>query len=165
MARASEKYPLDRVLKTAELASSLAPDSTPALFEALHDSDAAVRYWAVRGLLMRAPGGHKPPHAELLKLLDDSAPDVRIAAAETLVGFGSETDGRRALDLLVALADWQKNDVFTAMAALNAITAVGDKAAPVAAALKSLPVNGPAPNARFREYIPRLVEDLATRFK
>ncbi len=165
MARDGEKYPLDRVMKTAELASSLTPEATPALLTALRDPDAAVRYWATLGFLMRAPDAVKPPRAELLAMLDDASPDVRIAAAQTLGRFGSESDSRRALDLLVRLADWQKNDLFTTMAALHAITALGAYASSASAAIKNLPSTGPAPDPRFKEYVPSLLEELTARFQ
>ena len=168
-ARGSAKFDFAKLYLTADVASSLAPDSTPALIAALHDADSGVRYWAVLGCLMRATldGGHaqKPPHFDLVKLLDDPAPDVRIAAAETLVRFGGDADRARSLALLGAHADCTKNDVFTAIAALDAITMLGDKAAPLSALLKTLPEKGALPNDRFSPYIPRLLEDLRGALK
>jgi len=164
MAREPGKFPFARIYEIAELASNLKPEASPQLAEALHDSDAGVRYWAVLGLHMRAPSGQKPPHPELAKLLDDPEPDVRIAAAQTLAEFGSESVSRRALERLVSLANWKQNGVFTAMAALNALGAVGDKTAPFAAQIHALPADGPAPDPRFKGYIPRLLEELRERF-
>ena len=43
------KYPLERILATAELASGLKPDAVPELKKALADADSAVRYWAAMG--------------------------------------------------------------------------------------------------------------------
>ena len=114
---------------------------------------------------MRVADGHKLPHAEITKLLDDPAPDVRFAAAELLVREGSGSDAERALALLAAAADWSKNDVFTTMAALNALSSLGEKAAPLADTIKSLPSVGAAPHARFKEYVPRLLGELRERFK
>ncbi len=51
------KYPLQRILKTAELASSLRSDATPELIKSLEDADSAVRYWGALGLLMREKAG------------------------------------------------------------------------------------------------------------
>jgi uncharacterized sulfatase len=89
---------------------------------------------------------------------------VRIAAAETLGRFGTSADLERVLPLLAQAADATKTDVLTAMAALNALTALGDKAAPVAAAIKALPEKGKSPDARFNSYIPRILEEFGARF-
>ena len=136
------------------------PDATPKLKGALSDSDSGVRYWAVLGLIMRGADAVNAAHDELEKMLDDPSPDVRIASAEALGRFGTSADLAKVLPLLGQLADWSKNDVFTAMAALNAITALGEKAAPLAGTIATLPATGPAPDARFKEYIPRLIEEL-----
>ena len=116
------------MLDMAELASSLEPAALPALKSALSDTDAAVRYWAVLGHLMRGTDAVHADQAQLIQALDDSSPDVRIAAAETLGRYGNEIDLSRALAVLQDHADWSKHDVFTAVAALNAIDALGAKA-------------------------------------
>ena len=154
------KFPFARIYEVAERATALGPGDLPALKAAFADSDAAVRYWAVRGLGMRGADGVKAGRDELTKALEDPAPDVRIAAAEALGVFGAEADLARVLPLLAHDADWSKTDVFTAMAALNALTALGEKAAPLAATIKALPSKGEAPDPRFKEYIPRLLEEL-----
>ncbi len=153
-------FPFARIYEMAELASSLRADAMPALKAASADADSGVRYWAIRGLGMRGADGVKAGHDELTKALDDAAPDVRIAAAEALGLFGSKGDLARVLPLLAHDADWSKTDVFTAMAALNALTALGDKAAPLAATIKALPAKGEASDPRFKEYVPRLLEEL-----
>ena len=82
------------------------------------------------------------------------------AAAEALGRFGSEADLGRVLPLLATHADWAKSDVFTVMAALNALSALGEKAAPLAATIKALPDQGPVSDGRYKEYVPRLLEEL-----
>lgn len=159
------KYPFERILDTAELASLLKPDAIPALQRAITDSDNAVRYWAVLGLLLRGAAGVNAGHGELVKALEDASPDVRIAAAEALGRYGSEADVQRVLPLLGQLADWSKNDVFTTMAALNALDALGSKAASLRDRVASLPAKGPVPDARYSSYVPRLLEDLAVALK
>lgn len=154
------KYPFDRVYAAATIASSLKPDTTTALKGMLANDEPGVRYWAVLGLLMRGADGVTFAHDDLVKALDDESPDVRIAAAETLGRYGSDADLARVLPLLGQQADWSKNDVFSVMAALNAITALGDKAAPLAATIKALPSKGPAPDGRFSGYPARLLEEL-----
>jgi arylsulfatase A-like enzyme len=164
MAREPGTFPFARIYQTAELASALDPDATAALVKATSDADSGVRYWAVLGLEMRGVEAVKAGHDALVKALEDKSPDVRITAAEALGRFGSEADLARVLPLLGQLADWKTNDVFTTMAALNSIAALGDKATPLAATIKVLPSNGRAPDGRYKEYVPRLLEELRERF-
>lgn len=70
----------------------------------------------------------------------------------------------KVLPLLVARADWGKNDLFTSMAALASLDALGKKAAAVAGQFKIVPDKGPASDERYNSYIPRLLEDLRSRF-
>jgi uncharacterized sulfatase len=154
------EYPFAAVYEMADLASSLRPDALPRLMQGLTHSDSAVRYWAVLGLLMRGPEAVATGRDGLLKALDDSSPDVRIAAAETLGRYGSAADLSRALSLLGNAADWSRNDVFTAIAAINALTALGDKAAPLAPTLAALPTQGVSPDRRYKDYVPRLLGSL-----
>src|SRR5205085_3904012 len=78
------KYPLERILAAAELASSLGAGDVPALRKLLADEDGAVRYWATMGLLMRGAKAVGDAREDLLKRLDDDSPSVRVAAAESL---------------------------------------------------------------------------------
>ena len=160
----SGDYALARIFETAELASQLDPAALPALRQALADPESVVRHWAVLGLLMRGPAAIAETRADLQTALKDPSPMVSIPAAQALAQFGPEADFRAALDLLVARADWSKNDLFTALAALTALDALGPKAAPCAPALKALPSRGPSPSARYSGYVPRLLEDLRARF-
>jgi uncharacterized sulfatase len=159
------KYPFERVFAAAELASLLAPDSLPTLKKDLGDPDSAVRYWAALGVLMRGQTGLDATGAELRAALGDRSPDVRIVAAQALGQYGTADDLKRALTVLVESADWGKHDVFTVMAALNALDALGPKAAPVADAIKALPDKGKVPNARYAPFVPRLLEDLRASLK
>ena len=159
------KFDFAKLYATADLASSLTPDATPALIAALADADSGIRCWAALGLLMRGADAVKAARDALIKALDDPAPDVRVTAAEALGQYGGDAGRARALALLGAHADWSKNDVFTALTALDAITMLGEKAAPLAALLKTLPEKGPLPDARFSPYVPRLLEDLRATFK
>ncbi len=165
MARTEGKYPLTRILKAAGLASSLDPKAASELIAGCADPDAAVRYWSVLGLLMRAPSGEKVPTDLLAKLSEDPSPDVQIAAAETLLRFGPPDSRPATLALLLKLADWKKNNIFSVLPALAALDAAGDAATPAAAEILALPRQGPSPDIRFKEYPPRLLEDLSARLK
>jgi len=160
LGREKRKYPLERVLKTAELASMLDPGALPALKRALRDDDSAVRYWAALGVLMRGQPAVISTRAEMQAALQDSSPDVRLTAAQALGQFGTDRDVNEVLPLLADHADWKKHGVFSALAALNSLGALGPRAAPLADVFKSIPTNGPAPHIRYSSYVPRLVERL-----
>ncbi len=159
------KYPFERVFATAELASLLKPEALPALRQAMTDSDSTVRYWAALGVLMRGAPAVTAAHAELAKALTDSSAYVRITAAWALAAFGSEQDLEPSLAVLGELAPWGRNDVFVSLAALTAIDNLGLKAAGLRTAIKSWPVSGKSPDPRFNSYVPRLLADLAARFR
>lgn len=154
-------YPFERVFAAAELASSLQPDATNALQTLLGDPDSAVRYWGAIGLLMRGPAAVGAAHPGLITALGDASPSVRIVAAEALGTFGPERDLEVALPVLTSLAHWGRNDVFTSLAALHAIEALGAKKyARAREAILALPSTGASPDARYAAYIPRILGDL-----
>jgi uncharacterized sulfatase len=154
------KYPFERVLETAELASLMKPEATKTLVERMGDPDSAVRYWAALGILMRGATAAKQAHGPLTKLLDDPAPAPRIVAGEILGTFGNTDELKRSLDVLVALAPPDKNGTHTAIQALNALSNLGKKAAPVKGALAGMAKADPKAPQKIREYVPRLLEEL-----
>jgi uncharacterized sulfatase len=154
------KYPFERVFAAAELASLLKPDALPALKKLLGDGDGAVRYWAALGVAMRGRSACESSLTELRKALEDESPDVRVVAAEALARHGDGDDLKRSLTLLVRLGDCTRNDVFTAMAALTALEALGAKASSVREAIGKLPAKGKLPDPRYAPYVPRLLLNL-----
>ena len=48
-----KKFPVERILAAADLASSMQPGVTAQLENAMKDPDSGVRYWGVMGVLMR----------------------------------------------------------------------------------------------------------------
>src|SRR5439155_19316482 len=109
--------------------------------------------------------GVRAAHDELVAALNDSSPFVRIAAAEALGQYAGDAGLKEALKVLVELAPIDQNGVFVSMAALNALDALEDKAGSVMEAVKAMPAKGEAPHPRYSSYVPRLLEDLQTRFK
>lgn len=155
------RYPIERVLATAQLASSIQPGVTARLTKAMQDPDSGVRYWGVMGVLMRGGEEVTKTSAELRKVLHDRSPSVRIAAAEALGRYGTQEDVDSVLPLLIKLADSVENGSYVAMQALNAIDALGKKAAPLREQLKNLPMADPKSPARVnREYTTNLVTRL-----
>jgi uncharacterized sulfatase len=160
MGHDAAKYPLEKILEMAELASALKSEAIEKLKAGLQDDDSAARYWAALGLLMRGRSGVESVHEVLVRALDDSSPYVQVVAAEALAAFGGTPNLDRALTLLSQRADWQRNNVFVAMAALNAIGALESRAEPLSNQVLSLTDKGAAPHARYSEYVPRLLQAL-----
>jgi uncharacterized sulfatase len=143
----------------AQMASeqqSSAADLRPLL---LHD-DAAVRYWGVMGLLMRKRDGVVAELKGLRPLLTDSAPCVRIAAAEALARYGEKSDFESSLKVLLELAAPQDNGPIVPIAALNAIDALGPAASPAKETLATMKAVGNKPAGRYTEYAGRLLKDI-----
>jgi arylsulfatase A-like enzyme len=163
MGRDDSKYPLDRILAAADLASSLKPEALPALKQMLGDKDSAVRYWASLGIIMRGANAVKGSRAELESALGDDSPYVRINAAEALGRHGTEADADRVLPLLVGLASVEIHSVYVALWALNAIDALDMKAAKAAPEIKALPRKAAGEPPRMGSYVPRLIEDIAAK--
>ncbi len=158
LARDVSKYPLERILATAELAAARDPDSTAELIKACEDPDSAVRFWAVTGLLIRGKAGVQAGHATLISSLADPSPDVRVTSAEALARFGKPSDRRLAIQVLRDHADVGRQDVFTAIAALNAVDQLGvDDAEAIKAELHDRSA-GEFPHERYRDYVGRLLK-------
>jgi uncharacterized sulfatase len=157
LARDHAKVPLDRIVAAAELAAGRDDAAISELVRLLGDADSAVRFWAVTGLTIRAQAGIAAGQSALTQLLGDESPSVRIAAAEALCRFGGDAERARALQVLSALCNWPDSGVFTALAALNAVDACGQLAAPAFQAIAGLPTDGPVPHERYQSYVPRLL--------
>lgn len=155
-----EQYPLERVLPSAELASDIHTSATDELRAAASDPDSAVRYWAVLGLTIRGEEVARESLPTLHRALKDESPDVRVAAAEGLARYGDAAQQKQALGVLLELADVREHDEFTAMAALNAVDALGERAEPILSEAAKLPEKSGSERPRTGEYVPRLLETL-----
>jgi len=158
MARDPQMYPLERIVDAAELASSRKPDGAPRLKALLADGDSAVRYWAAQGLVMHGAPAVDAARAELHLALQDTSPSVRIAAAEALGKFGSDSDLEAALPVLLAAANVEESGVFQAVQALNALDEMGERARPALSAIRKLPRKAATIPPRMGDYAQRLLE-------
>jgi uncharacterized sulfatase len=153
------RYPLARIHQAAWLASSTDADAIERQRERLADADSAVRYWSALGLLMREKVGVAAARTELIKALSDSSPAVCIVAAETIIRFGDPADRPPALKTLLDLSPPDKNGILVSIAALNAADRLGPLLTDRAPFTKMLE-KGPAPDARYNEYPPRLLASI-----
>jgi uncharacterized sulfatase len=160
MGHDGSRYPIERILSAADLASSLEDGATEALKKALRDEDSGVRYWGALGLLMMGKSGVGSALEDLGAGLKDESSYVRIASARALARFGGEGEVGRALSTLAELVSLEKNNVYVCMAALNAVDELGGKAAPLVPALKRLPRRDPSVDPRLASCVPRLLQHI-----
>jgi uncharacterized sulfatase len=149
------RYDFSAVFAAAEYASSSDQDSIPELVRLLNERDAGVRYWAAVGLLSQGQTGAEEAKDDLFATLADFSPSVRIVAAEALGRFGSESDTKDALDVLLRNAA-PKNNYFARIAAWNAIDYLDERARPALPALKAIDAQHANVPTRIGEYTVRL---------
>jgi arylsulfatase A-like enzyme len=160
LARDDAKYPLERIIAVAELASNLNDDALPQLLASLSDPDSAVRYWAALGYLMRGRDAVASDSEALTRALGDSSPYVRVVAAQALVEYGDEGHRAEAFAALAEAASPQTHGVLVSMYALGTIEALGDRAASLRPLVRELQPQGASPDGRFNSYVPRLIQSI-----
>lgn len=158
IARDSKKYPFEKILAAAELATSLKKKDLPSIAHLLQDNDSAVRYWGAIGLLSHKAAGAKAYNKELLNALNDKSPYVQATAAEALGRFGTKEEQILAVQTLGKLADPIKNGCFPSMLAMNAIDHLDNKAKSLIPLIKSMPRTPTEVDKRFQGYVGRLVD-------
>ena len=164
MGHDERRYPMERILATAESASWLDAAALPGLRAALlEDADSAVRYWGAMGVLMRGPSAMATCKAALETALEDRSAYVRMVAAEALIRFGDGPKAAQALALLLEEADYSKDGVCVAGYALDTIDRLGPRAAAIRDAVAKLPRPGASAPARMKGYIPRLINSVLGR--
>jgi hypothetical protein len=152
--------PLERILDAAELASLRRPADAARLRAGLGDGDPAVRYWSAVGVGLAGADAVQAASATLARMLSDTEPAPRVAAAEALARYG-EADLRRAgLAALLATADYRRDGHQAAMLALDVIVALGEIAGSIRADAAAVAEPGSDVPAREREYVGRLTRAL-----
>lgn len=154
MGHDESKYPFERILHAAEVASNMKMEVVPELYKFLTDDDNAVRYWGVMGFLIRGEQVTQNGSEELKKCLDDSSPFVRIATAECLAKYGSKNDNKQSLTVLAELSPTDKNGIMISMAALTAVENIGKNALPLKELIENINPVGFSPDERFNKYVP-----------
>ncbi len=92
------KFPMERIIETAEMASMRDGKHLAELIKRLSDDEPAVRYWAATGCAILGEEA-KMALLKLKVLLKDPFADIRITSAEALCKMGYKEE---SLDLLVA---------------------------------------------------------------
>ena len=153
-----QKYHLKGILPMAEAAAGRKPWAVDVLKQGLTFPDSGVRYWAATGVLIRGRDAVTATRDLLRAALQDASPSVRVAAAWALGQHGSADDLQAALKVLGELAPPDKNGAYVSMLTLNAVDALGEKAAPLHELLRSMPAKDPAATGRANGYVARLQE-------
>ncbi len=154
------RFPMYRIMRMAEAATSRDAGENARLLAGFDDADSAVRYWASLGALIRGAEGVKAMAEPLAKALGDRSPAVRIAAAEAFGRFGDAKQAEQALDLLMDYSDTETHGIFAAMAALNAVDYMDERARAAKDQVASLPQQDPRAASKFRAYLPNLIKKI-----
>jgi uncharacterized sulfatase len=147
MAQDASRYPIEEILTVAEKATS---GNMSVTSELLDSKTAAIRYWAILGLLIRGEDAVIQSADNLAKKLAEDPSTVAIIAAEALARYSAEPDRRKAVGVLADLADVTRDGPFTSTLALNALDAIGPEAQPVARRIQTLNTTDPSFNQRMR---------------
>jgi N-sulfoglucosamine sulfohydrolase len=128
----SGKYNFERILETAEMASSRDASQLKSLIGRLSDKDPVVRYWAVTGIIVlkKQAISAKP---KLLPLLNDPELIVRIAVAEALLNLGVNEKPVQVLSDAL-----KSTNSMARVQALNVLETIGERAKPALPAVNAL---------------------------
>ena len=121
MVRDPDRFPQERILASADLVGR-GEALRSELSLKLADPDSAVRYWAATGLAALGPKA-QPAAESLARLLDDPAPNVRLAAAEALCQLDRQEEALPAIvEALQHESGWVR------LHAAIVLVAIGEKA-------------------------------------
>jgi uncharacterized sulfatase len=141
----SARYPIDRILSAAALASSREPGSATTLADLLRDSDPAVRWWAATGLGALGRDG-QAFKGSLDAALGDKTDWVRVAAADALARMGRASEAIGPLSEALA-----SPNPWTRLHAAEALDRLGPEARSARVALERA-------RSDENEYVKRVVE-------
>jgi N-sulfoglucosamine sulfohydrolase len=150
----SGHYSLEKIMETAEMASSGDISYLTEIISRLKDEDPVVRYWAATGCIVLQKKA-APAEDELKQLLNDPEVSVRIAAAEALFQLGESGLA------LAALEEALKNDNLMArVQALNVLENMKHDIRPALKAIKALIPKDKPSNEYDVRAARKLVEEL-----
>lgn len=127
-------YPLKEIMALAAAAAKRDPGNIAMFQQGLGHANPVYRYWSAMGLLILVEKASQAAPRLLQSMREDQSPQVRIVAAQALAALSEQTDA------VTVLADFlgADNAVPVRLQAINALTAIGDKARPALPAIKML---------------------------
>jgi len=162
LAREQGAYPLERALAAAEEASGAADAAR--LVTMLGDEAVHVRSWAASGAARTRASEHTDALRSALGVaLSDESACVRVLAAEALVHQGEGQERLDARALLIEHANVEVHGLYVAVLALNSLDAIGALLPEELEAIAALPRSADGVPGRLRNYVPRLVDRLASK--
>lgn len=150
-----DDFPLHRIQILAYLATQGDKKTLPQLLDLLRDSNSAIRYWAVTGILTQNQNS-KSVKVALMPLLEDSCLDVRVTAAEALYRLGEKKLIMKALQSAL-----DHEELMVRTRALNVLELMKDDARPLLSTIESIAANK-APN--YADFDIRAAENILKKF-
>lgn len=132
--RRAGTYPLKEIMTLAAAAAKRDPGNVAMFQQGLDHANPVHRYWSAMGLLILAAKATAAASRLRQSMQEDQSPQVRIVAAQAVAALSAQND---AVTLLADLLG-PKNVVPVRLQAINALTALGDKARPALPAIKTL---------------------------
>ena len=123
-------FPFDRIMETANMATTRNPDHIDELAERLNDSNPIVRYWALVGFAILSDQANLPLD-KIRGLINDEEISVRIVASEVLYKTGEKEAA------LTTLIDCLGSELMMARTmALNVLALMGEESRPALSAVQ-----------------------------
>ncbi|MFH4968330.1 sulfatase-like hydrolase/transferase [Gaetbulibacter sp. M240] len=136
-----KSLPMKHIINTAILARTGDLENLRVLMNKMRNKEAVVRYWAVTGCII-LKGKSLPAKREILKLLKDESPSVRIAASEALYYLGEIEMGLKTLEKSLS-----SDHIMVRVEALNVLRLYGKDAKSALDSVKGL-LKGKSPKDR-----------------
>ena len=125
------------------------------------DTPVPPAYWRVLSILRQGEDAIEPNRESLRAIATEhSSPSVAVVAAEALGRYGNDEDLALALPVLLEYANAEQHGVYNAVAALNAIGYLGEKADSIRDDVAKLPKKDPNAPSRTSSYCGRLIEKI-----
>ena len=127
------------------------------------------RYWQLTDCLVKLSDEQnefndqdkKSVVAELIKgIKSEKFNEITILQCEIVALIGSDSEKRTAVQRLIEFSNLEKHNVFSAIAALNAIDRLGPTVKPFQKQIEALPKRNAKVHSRMNQLVPRLIENI-----
>ncbi len=164
LARDEREYPLRFIYDIADRVGRNHDSDMNEFLLAAKSDNSVMRYWAAIGLLNCPKEARRIAIPTAMHLLSDPVDMVAVSAAEFVARYGEEHQLEPALSVLLAQANLNSSDFYTALHALNAIDRLGDTATPILGELAVLPTKD-TDIKRGNDYVERMINNILNKKK
>ena len=158
MAHDPAAYSLEKILAAAEAATRPREGDTKRLVAMLEAADPAIRYWGLIGFQVRGEKAARTQVARFRTLRSDKNGSVRVLAAQLSATYGNADDVKASMKVLLDAANLNHHGLYLAIAALNSIDELDEKARPYLEQIRALPRKKDSLPRRLSGYVPRLID-------